>query len=190
MDEQTATREIKNFGDFWKFFVKQLKPQGNIGTPFNIISLPIMLIGYVFIVLRLAFGLGQPITNLSQEFPWGLWIGFDVVTGVAFAGGAYVLCFIVYILRGLGASIKRVQVYKLENQTYFANLIVLPDGEEEATTSEMLKVDCRPSDAIALAVRVECPIFVSEAVLDAAGQDASMLQWAEPDEEEPDSELE
>ena len=99
MNEQTATKEIKSFGDFWQFFVKQLKPHGNIGTPFNIISLPIMLLGYVFIVLRLAFGLGQPITNLNQEFPWGLWIGFDVVTGVAFAGGAYVLCFIVYILR-------------------------------------------------------------------------------------------
>jgi Ni/Fe-hydrogenase subunit HybB-like protein len=37
-------------------------------------------------------------TNLSDAYPWGLWIGFDVVTGVAFAGGAYVLCFIVYIL--------------------------------------------------------------------------------------------
>jgi len=49
-------------------------------------------------VLRLAFGLGQPITNLNQQYPWGLWIGFDVVTGVAFAGGAYVMCFIVYIL--------------------------------------------------------------------------------------------
>ena len=37
-------------------------------------------------------------TNLTQEVPWGLWIGFDVVTGVAFAGGAYVLTFMVYIL--------------------------------------------------------------------------------------------
>ena len=30
--------------------------------------------------------------------PWGFWIGFDVVTGVAFAGGAYVITFMVYIL--------------------------------------------------------------------------------------------
>jgi Ni/Fe-hydrogenase subunit HybB-like protein len=42
-------------------------------------------------------GLGA-ITNLTQDVPWGLWIGFDVVTGVAFAGGAYVVTFMVYIL--------------------------------------------------------------------------------------------
>jgi Ni/Fe-hydrogenase subunit HybB-like protein len=39
------------------------------------------------------------VTNLSQDYPWGLWIGFDVITGVAFAGGAYVITFLVYILR-------------------------------------------------------------------------------------------
>ena len=37
-------------------------------------------------------------TNLNQEFPWGFWIGFDVVTGVALAGGAYVITFVVYVL--------------------------------------------------------------------------------------------
>ena len=89
---------IKNFADFWNFLKKELKPRGNIATPFNLISLPIMILGYIFIVYRLATGLGTPITNLNQQYPWGLWIGFDVVTGVAFAGGAYVLCFIVYIL--------------------------------------------------------------------------------------------
>ena len=51
----------------------------------------------MLIIIRFAKGLGA-ITNLSQEVPWGLWIGFDVVTGVAFAGGAYVLTFMVYIL--------------------------------------------------------------------------------------------
>lgn len=99
MDEKTAAVEIKSFGEFWTYLKGELRPRGHIATPFNIISLPIMLLGYVFIVLRLVYGLGQPITNLNQEYPWGLWIGFDVVTGVAFAGGAYVLCFIVYILR-------------------------------------------------------------------------------------------
>jgi Ni/Fe-hydrogenase subunit HybB-like protein len=48
-------------------------------------------------VIRFWKGIGS-ITNLTQEIPWGLWIGFDVVTGVAFAGGAYVLTFMVYIL--------------------------------------------------------------------------------------------
>lgn len=80
-----------------KFLLGELKPKGKIFTPFNIISLPIMLLGLVLIVIRFWKGIGS-ITNLTQEVPWGLWIGFDVVTGVAFAGGAYVITFMVYIL--------------------------------------------------------------------------------------------
>jgi len=81
----------------WKFLVGEFKPKGKLFTPFNIISIPIMLLGLVLIVIRFWKGIGS-ITNLTQEIPWGLWIGFDVVTGVAFAGGAYVLTFMVYIL--------------------------------------------------------------------------------------------
>jgi len=81
----------------WKFLVNELKPKGKFLTPFNIISFPIMILGLVLIVIRFWKGLGS-ITNLTQDTPWGLWIGFDVVTGVAFAGGAYVLTFMVYIL--------------------------------------------------------------------------------------------
>jgi Ni/Fe-hydrogenase subunit HybB-like protein len=81
----------------FKFLLSELKPKGKILTPFNIISLPIMLLGFGIIVFRFWKGLGS-VTNLTQEVPWGLWIGFDVVTGVAFAGGAYVLTFMVYIL--------------------------------------------------------------------------------------------
>jgi Ni/Fe-hydrogenase subunit HybB-like protein len=80
-----------------KFLAGELKPRGKFFTPFNIISIPIMILGLVLIVIRFWKGLGS-ITNLTQEVPWGLWIGFDVVTGVAFAGGAYVLTFMVYIL--------------------------------------------------------------------------------------------
>ena len=74
-----------------------LRPHGKIFTPFNMISIPIITLGIALIVIRFAKGLGA-ITNLTQEVPWGLWIGFDVVTGVAFAGGAYVVTFMVYIL--------------------------------------------------------------------------------------------
>ena len=81
----------------WKFLMSELKPKGKIFTPFNLISVPIILLGIVLIAIRFWKGIGS-ITNLSQEVPWGLWIGFDVVTGVAFAGGAYVITFMVYIL--------------------------------------------------------------------------------------------
>jgi Ni/Fe-hydrogenase subunit HybB-like protein len=83
---------------FFKFFLSELRPKGKILTPFNIISAFIISVGVVLIVIRFASGLSS-VTNLNQEFPWGIWIGFDVVTGVAFAGGAYVLTFMVYILK-------------------------------------------------------------------------------------------
>ncbi len=84
-------------GSVVKFLAAELKPKGKIFSWFNIISVPVMTLGVVLIVIRFVKGIGS-ITNLDQEVPWGLWIGFDVVTGVAFAGGAYVLTFIVYIL--------------------------------------------------------------------------------------------
>jgi Ni/Fe-hydrogenase subunit HybB-like protein len=80
-----------------RFLIGELKPKGRLLTPFNAISLPVIAVGLVLIVLRFTKGLGA-VTNLSQEYPWGIWIGFDVVTGVAFAGGAYVITFMVYIL--------------------------------------------------------------------------------------------
>jgi Ni/Fe-hydrogenase subunit HybB-like protein len=80
-----------------RFLLSELKPKGKILTPFNVISAPIILLGAILLVIRFTKGLGS-VTNLSQEYPWGLWIGFDVMTGVAFAGGAYVLTFMVYIL--------------------------------------------------------------------------------------------
>jgi Ni/Fe-hydrogenase subunit HybB-like protein len=82
----------------WRFFLSELKPKGKWLTPFNIISIPVMIMGLTIIVIRFWKGIGA-VTNLTQEVPWGLWIGFDVVTGVAFAGGAYVLTFVVYILK-------------------------------------------------------------------------------------------
>ncbi len=89
---------VRTFKDLWPFIRSELKPKGKPLTLFNVISLPIILLGGVLILYRLARGLGA-VTNLSQEFPWGIWIGFDVMVGVAFAGGAYLLTFVVYILR-------------------------------------------------------------------------------------------
>ena len=96
MKAMATAGEIKNLKDFWGFIRCELKPKGRIFTAFNVISLPIILLGAVLIIIRLVKGLGS-VTNLSQEFPWGIWIGFDVMVGVAFAGGAYILTFVVYI---------------------------------------------------------------------------------------------
>jgi bifunctional DNase/RNase len=65
-------------------------------------------------------------------------------------------------LAGLGAQVERVVVTHLEEGTFFAELH-LRQGE---TT---LVVSSRPSDAMALALRVDCPIFATEELLDEAG---------------------
>jgi Ni/Fe-hydrogenase subunit HybB-like protein len=80
-----------------RFLLQELKPKGKLLTPFNIITLPIILLGLVLTVIRFTQGLGS-VTNLDQQFPWGFWIGFDVVCGVAFAAGAYVITFVVYVM--------------------------------------------------------------------------------------------
>ena len=80
-----------------RFLLQELKPKGKLLTPFNIITLPVILLGLVLTVIRFTQGLGS-VTNLNQQFPWGFWIGFDVVCGVAFAAGAYVITFVVYVM--------------------------------------------------------------------------------------------
>jgi bifunctional DNase/RNase len=74
-----------------------------------------------------------------------------------------------------------VQVYKLEGGTFYAYLILSQEGDGTADTS-IIKIDCRPSDAIALAVRMSSPIYADEEVLRVAGQDGM------PDDELGDSE--
>ena len=94
----TGVPERPGGGSLWRFLLQEMRPKGKVLTPFNVITVAIMLAAAAILYVRFTQGLGA-VTNLSQEFPWGLWIGFDVMTGVAFAGGAYVLCFLVYILR-------------------------------------------------------------------------------------------
>jgi Ni/Fe-hydrogenase subunit HybB-like protein len=98
MATQTADADVlRGRRNIPRFILEEMKPKGPVLTPFNVISVPLILLGAVLLVIRFTQGLGS-VTNLSQDYPWGLWIGFDVMTGVAFAGGAYVLTFMVYVL--------------------------------------------------------------------------------------------
>ena len=56
----------------------------------------VLAAGFYSTVLRFVKGLGAA-TNLSDQFPWGLWVGFDVVCGVGLAAGGFTLAAIVYI---------------------------------------------------------------------------------------------
>ncbi|HWQ56240.1 MAG TPA: bifunctional nuclease family protein [Bryobacteraceae bacterium] len=62
------------------------------------------------------------------------------------------------LLLGLDANVRKVVVSELKDDTFFA-LIWLERG------GELISVDSRPSDALALALRLDCPIFVEDAVL-------------------------
>ncbi|MFQ5827454.1 MAG: bifunctional nuclease family protein [Dehalococcoidia bacterium] len=62
----------------------------------------------------------------------------------------------------LGATVNFIVVTDLQNDTFYAKIMLNVDGK-------VLEVDSRPSDALALAVRVHVPIYVEEAVLDKAG---------------------
>lgn len=66
------------------------------------------------------------------------------------------------VLEALGARVRRVAINDLRNETFYALIEVEVDGR-------VFELDSRPSDALALALRTEAPIFVAEQVLDQAG---------------------
>jgi Ni/Fe-hydrogenase subunit HybB-like protein len=68
----------------------------SLATPGDYIAGLIMAVGIPLIVYRFVAGLGAT-TNLSQTNPWGIWIGFDMLSGVALAAGGYTIATSVYI---------------------------------------------------------------------------------------------
>lgn len=68
----------------------------SVFTPFNIISGIIIIIGLYLTFLRFTKGLGA-VTNLSNTQAWGMWIGFDLMCGVALASGGYTTSAACYI---------------------------------------------------------------------------------------------
>lgn len=66
------------------------------------------------------------------------------------------------IIGTLGASIDHIVISDLSNDTFYAKLLLNANGS-------ITEVDCRPSDAIAVAVRANVPIYVEETVLEKAG---------------------
>ena len=65
------------------------------------------------------------------------------------------------VVLGLNAHVQRVVVSELRGDTFYAVIWMEQDGE-------IVSIDARPSDALALALRSDCPIFVAQEVLEAA----------------------
>jgi Ni/Fe-hydrogenase subunit HybB-like protein len=71
-------------------------PRPKLLSPFNLISGIILIGGAVILAIRFTRGLAAT-TNLTHTNPWGLWIGFDVMSGVALAAGGFVTSSAVYL---------------------------------------------------------------------------------------------
>jgi bifunctional DNase/RNase len=78
------------------------------------------------------------------------------------------------MLQQLGATVTRITVTELRENTFYAQITVQLDGSE-------IDVDSRPSDAIALAIRAEAPIFAADAVIE---ESAIEFEGEEVSEEE------
>ena len=86
------------------------------------------------------------------------------------------------VITGLGATLERVLVTKLENDTFYGALeLRLSDGTTE-------RIDSRASDAIILATKVQAGIFVEEQVLDIA-EGILELEEENPDDDDIDGDL-
>jgi hypothetical protein len=93
------------------------------------------------------------------------------------------------IIDEMGATISHVTVSELKNDTFFARIVMDVNGQS-------MEIDARPSDAIALAVRANAPLFVAEDVMSAASivpetslEESSLDVESEPLSEEEEEKL-
>jgi bifunctional DNase/RNase len=140
------------------------------GVMYDVLKRPIVILRHDERILPIlvgnaeAFAIANGLENVDMPRP----MTHDLLTSV---------------LKGFQTTLESVQVYKLEGGTFYAYLI-LTQETDGATDTNIIKIDCRPSDAIALAVRLASPIYAEEEVLRIAGQDGI------PEEDLGDSEEE
>ncbi len=69
---------------------------------------------------------------------------------------------VIKVINELGAKVERVVVTDLKNDTFYAHVVMTVNGKE-------VNIDARPSDAVAVAVRADCSIYVEDEVMERAG---------------------
>jgi len=79
------------------------------------------------------------------------------------------------VLVGLESQVRKVVVTELRDDTFFAVIWVERDGR-------IISIDSRPSDALALALRVDCPIFVEDEVLKSSKVAANSSERLTPED--------
>ncbi len=95
--DPSVAREEKPLGAYFPFLQRIRLPRISTRGALGIIFVGGLWFAAIGITItRFFFGLGYT-TSLSDEFPWGLWIGFDVVSGVALAAGGFVMAGTVHV---------------------------------------------------------------------------------------------
>ena len=79
------------------------------------------------------------------------------------------------VLTGLDTQVHKIVVTELKDDTFYAVIWLERDGH-------IISIDSRPSDALALALRMDCPIFVEDEVLKHSKQAANLTERASSDE--------
>jgi len=84
------------------------------------------------------------------------------------------------VVVGLGASLSQVLISRVEENTYFAELHLQRDDH-------VIQIDARPSDSIAVALRLKAPIFTDEALLEVTSIDTVEPMSADAEKMDPES---
>ena len=99
------------------------------------------------------------VPNTPKHFP--IWIGPAEASSIALVlrGQSFerplTHDLLQHVIHGLGATVSRVVITSIQDNTFFARIFLSRDNE-------IVSIDARPSDSVALAVRVNCPIFLTE----------------------------
>ena len=79
-----------------------------------------------------------------------------------------------HVIHGLEANLERILITELRDRTFFARLVLQRNGES-------VEVDSRPSDAIALAIQMQAPIYVAEEILEEVTSETETPDFPPPD---------
>ena len=82
------------------------------------------------------------------------------------------------VIEATGFKVHHIEINDLNENTYFSSIIL------ENAIGELIAVDSRPSDAIAVSIRVDCPVYISEKVFD----DGTIPTEIEEDDDDKDTE--
>jgi bifunctional DNase/RNase len=117
-----------------------------------------------------------------------IWIGPGEASAIAMQMAEWTFArplthdLLVSVLCGLGGSLRRVVISKMVDNTYFAELVIQQNGE-------VVSVDARPSDSIAVALRMDAGIFAEEDLLEHASVEIAEEEAAPSGSPEPRSPL-